>query len=237
MEAIKEIPKRVTHLPKVKVRKTTPTERHTPMSYTKWLDAFNEETHTEWVNGEAIVFMPPTEEHQEIITFLTALLESYVLHFNIGQLLVAPFEMKATPESNAREPDMLFVATEHLSRLTGKKLEGAADLVIEVISPESVYRDRSDKFDEYQAAGVQEYWLIDSRPGQQQASFWVLDQNGRYRAAAIEENGVYRSSVITDFWLNINWLWMKRKPSPILLLAEIVGRERLIEMIVNDNSI
>jgi Uma2 family endonuclease len=103
--------------------------------------------------------------------------------------------------------------------------------VVEVISPESVYRDRSDKFDEYQAAGVREYWLLDARPGQRQASFWVLDQHGRYRAAMVDDNGVYRSTAISDFWLNVNWLWQTQKPSPILLFAEIVGRERLIAML------
>lgn len=231
MQAVKEFAEQLSFLPKLPFPLTVSAETHIRMSYTEWLDAFDEETHTEWVDDEAIVFMPPTEEHQEVVTFLTALLESYIRQFGLGKLLVAPFEMKLSPESNAREPDILFVANEHLARLTGKRLDGPADLVIEVISPESVYRDRSDKFDEYQAAGVREYWLLDARPGQRQASFWVLDQTGRYRAALIDENGAYRSTILTDFWFKVDWLWLKQKPSPLRLLADIIGRERLIEML------
>ncbi len=41
---------------------------------------------------------------------------------------------------------------------------GMADLVIEVVSDDSVARDRADKFYEYQTAGIQEYWIIDPHP-------------------------------------------------------------------------
>lgn len=236
MVALKEFTEQLSFLPKSPLQAAPPVESHIAISYAEWLDTFDEGTHTEWVDGEAIVFMPPTEEHQEVVTFLVEVLGSFIRHFGLGKLLAAPFEMKLTPESNAREPDILFVDKEHLTRLTGKRLEGPADLVVEVISPESVYRDRSDKFDEYQAAGVREYWLIDARPGQRQASFWVLDQNSRYRAAPIDDTGVYRSAVVSGFWFKVDWLWQPQKPSPILLLAEIVGRERLIAMLKTDQE-
>lgn len=191
------------------------------MPYEQWLTEFGEDAHTEWIKGEVLVFMPPYEIHQEFVTFLATLLENYVRHFELGKVLVAPFEMKLTLASQSREPDILFVANEHLDRLTGKKLEGAADLIIEVISPESVYRDRSDKFDEYESAGVREYWLIDSRPGRNQATFWSLDGAGHYRAGSVSDDGIYHSTILDGFWLNVNWLWMTKKPSPIVLFAEI----------------
>jgi Putative restriction endonuclease len=153
MQAVKEITEQLRFLPKAPILPIAQVEMHTRMSYAEWLDAFDEETHTEWVDGEALVFVPPTEEHQDVVTFLVELTGPFVRQFRLGKLLVSPFEMKLSPESNARKPDLLFVASENLARLTGKRLDGPADLVIEVISPESVYRDRSDKFDEYQAAG------------------------------------------------------------------------------------
>jgi Uma2 family endonuclease len=191
------------------------------MSYEEFLAEIDEDQHAEWVNGEAIIFMPPETRHQRIVKFLLVLLDLFVEHFNLGEVLQAPFEMKASPEGSGREPDLLFVAREHQNRLTDKKLVGPADLIIEVISPESVYRDRSDKFDEYEAAGVLEYWLVDARSGKENASFWVLDAAGRYRAVPIDEDGVYYSTVIPEFWFNVNWLWQDPRPSPLIAFAQI----------------
>lgn len=72
--------------------------------------------------------------------------------------------MKVASDSNAREPDILFVKTENKHFLEEQRLAGVADLVIEVVSPESIKRDNEDKFVEYEAAGIREYWIIDSRP-------------------------------------------------------------------------
>jgi hypothetical protein len=59
----------------------------------------------------------------------------------------------------------------------------------------------------------------------------VLDQTGRYRAAPIDENGIYRSTILADFWFKEDWLWLKQKLSPLRLLAEIIGQDRLIELL------
>ncbi len=136
--------------------------------------------------------------------------------------------MKATPYSNAREPDILFVAQENRGRITDKKLEWPADLIIEVISAESVTRDRDEKFYEYQEAGVREYWVIDPRPRRKRADFWVLDAKGQYRPIPIDEDGIYRSTVMPNFWLDVNWLWQDDRPDIILTFAQIVGPEQVI---------
>jgi Uma2 family endonuclease len=198
-------------------------ERSVAMSYEEFLTSVNENTHAEWVNGETLLFMPPGTKHQQIVAFLLKLLGIFVDHFQLGEVITAPYEMKVTPDSNSREPDLLFIAQEHLDRLTENRLIGPADLIVEVISPESVYRDRSDKFDEYEAAGVREYWTIDARPGKERVDFWVLDTGGRYRAALPDEKGVYHAAVIAGFKLKMAWLWASEKPSPLLAFAEMAG--------------
>jgi Uma2 family endonuclease len=60
----------------------------------------------------------------------------------------------------ATQPDVIFIAKERLSIIRSSVM-GAADLVAEVISPESRRRDRIDKRDLYEQHGVREYWLID----------------------------------------------------------------------------
>lgn len=203
-------------------------EQRIRMSYAEFLTQIDEQIHAEWVNGEVIIFMPPNAKHQRIVSFLNSLLSAFATFFQLGEVFIAPFEMKPTPYSNAREPDILFVAQENRGRITDKKLEGPADLIIEVISAESVTRDRDDKFYEYQEAGVREYWVIDPRPRRKRADFWVLDAKGQYRPVPIDEDGIYRSTVIPNFWLDVNWLWQDEMADIILTFAQIVGPEQVI---------
>ena len=73
-----------------------------------------------------------------------------------------------------REPDIFFVTMKILNESKEQFFEGAADLVIEVISPESVIRDTQDKFEEYETAGVKEYWIID--PNRRTAIFYGFEK-------------------------------------------------------------
>ncbi|MEW6209961.1 MAG: Uma2 family endonuclease, partial [Acidobacteriota bacterium] len=92
-------------------------------------------------------------------------------------------------------------------------LDGPADLVIEVISPESRARDRGDKFYEYEQGGVREYWLID--PLRRQAEFYQLKEDGIYRPASADEEGIYHSRALDGLWIRVEWLWLD--PMPMLM--------------------
>ena len=80
--------------------------------------------------------------------------------------------MKIGPDLPGREPDILFIAREHLDRFRDTYLDGPADLVVEIISRDSRARDRGDKFYEYEQGGVREYWLLDYL--RRQAEFYQL---------------------------------------------------------------
>ncbi len=195
-------------------------EQRLTMSYEEFLD-WADDIHAEWVNGEVIVFMPPKTIHQQLSGFLYYLIVSYVRFFNLGEVITAPFEMRVLPGRASREPDLLFVAREHLDRLTPERLEGAADLVVELISDSSVARDRDDKFYEYQEAGVREYWIIDPRPGKERADFYHLTPQRKYQAVLPDADGRYHSAVLPGFWLNPEWMWQDPLPNPLTLLATI----------------
>jgi Uma2 family endonuclease len=144
--------------------------------YRQW-DEF-EEALTEWVDGEVILHRPPLDRHQRALEFLERLLDLFVQLFGLGLIRVAPFSMRTTPEGSAREPDIFFLASEHLGRLTEHELNGPADIVVEVISTDSVSRDRDDKFYEYQNGGVREYWIVDPRAGKQRVDCYWLTPEG-----------------------------------------------------------
>jgi Uma2 family endonuclease len=193
------------------------------MTYAEYLAWTDEDTHAEWVNGEVIVHMPPKTRHQDVTAFLMALLRFFAQFFQLGTILSAPYEMKLRPDGPSREPDILFVARENEVRFSDWRLEGPADLVVELVSDDSVSRDRADKFYEYQDAGVREYWLIDPRPGKERADFWVLDDTGRYQTVLPDEDRIYRSTVLPGFWLRIDWLRAEKLPDLPQVFGEIVG--------------
>ena len=201
------------------------------MSYEEYLAWADEDVHAEWVNGEVIVQMPPKEPHQRVVAFLMSLMTLFIQLFKLGRLLPAPFEMRAIPDGPAREPDLIFIAQEHLDRLSPERLSGPADLVVEVISDDSVARDRADKFYEYQAAGLKEYWILDSRPGGERADFFVLDDKGRYRPVPPESDGRYHSTILPGFWLHVDWVTSAEPPAVLTALSQIVGPQKLVEAI------
>lgn len=208
------------------------TESHLRMSYEEYKHWEHEGGLTEWIDGEVHIYMPPNDTHQTIVEFLLQVLGPFVRLFKLGKVRVAPFSMRAIVGGNAREPDLFFIASESLGRLTQTELNGPAELAIEIISPESVSRDKDDKFYEYQAGGVREYWIIDPRPKRKRADFFVLDQNGMYQPVPVAD-GMYHSTVLPNFWLKVDWLWAE-DPNPLAALSEVVGVEQLIKAIQSD---
>jgi Uma2 family endonuclease len=188
------------------------------MTYEEFLAWADEETRAEWVDGEVIFMSPVSRKHQDLGRFLLALLTHYVEAFRLGVLLYEPFQMKSAPDLPGRSPDLMFVANANLSRLQDTYLDGPADLVVEIISPDSRARDRGDKFYEYEQAGVREYWLLD--PQRKQAEFYLLGEDGIYRQVFIAEDGIYRSVVLDGLWLKVEWLWQEPLPPLLEVLRE-----------------
>ncbi|MBI4788678.1 MAG: Uma2 family endonuclease [Chloroflexi bacterium] len=120
---------------------------------------------------------------------------------------------------SGREPDILFIANEHRDRLKTTFLDGPADVVVEIISPESIGRDRGEKFVEYETGGVAEYWLID--PEREQAEFYHLGTDQRYHSMAMGNHGIFRSQGIAGFWLRLEWLWQDPLPKLVDVLREL----------------
>jgi Uma2 family endonuclease len=202
--------------------------RRLRMTYAEYLAWAGEDVHAEWVNGEVIVQRPPKRPHQQLVAFLNQIVGLFVAMFNLGSLEIAPFEVRLAPDGPSREPDLVFLARSHLDRLTPERITGAPDLIIEVVSDDSVQRDRVDKFEEYQAAGVPEYWVIDNRPERRQAFFYQLTPAGQYQQVMPDADGVYHSSVLPGFWLRLEWLW-ETEPDVFRALGEIIGPEQMAQ--------
>jgi Uma2 family endonuclease len=193
------------------------------MSYDEFMDWVDEDIHAEWVDGEVIVYMPATDLHQLTLGFLQALLLLYVSRLKLGRVFTAPFPMRLNTVRSQREPDLFVVTNANQPRVTRQYLDGPADIVVEIISAESVRRDRHEKLREYEQAGVGEYWIVDPRTGRQRADFYRLDEQGQYDLYATEEDERVETAVLPGFWLRPAWLWQDSQVDFLQAYLEIRG--------------
>jgi Uma2 family endonuclease len=127
---------------------------------------------------------------------------------------------------HAREPDLQVILPEHLERVKDTLLDGPADLVVEIVSPESTERDRGDKFAEYERGGVAEYWIVDAV--RKEALFYALNSDRIYEGRKPDEAGVYHSVVLSRLHLPADIFWRDPLPS----LNETV---RLVEAMLSQS--
>lgn len=187
-------------------------EQRRTMQYEDFLTIVDDGIQAEWINGEAIIFTPPTLRHQRLIIFFAEILQRHCRAHALGETLIAPFEMRARPDGPSREPDILFVTRQHLDRLSEQRLDGPADLIVEIVSERSVYRDRVDKFEEYEAECVSEYLLIDPRGGHERVDYYRLGDDRKYWPVVPAATGRYHSSVVPGLWFRAEWFWQTPLP-------------------------
>jgi Uma2 family endonuclease len=174
------------------------------VSFEDFLNIYAEQ-HAEWLMGKVILIVTNNSIHQRIQMFLGTLVNLFLNLTGLGEILSAGTPMHISDQQPAREPDLLVVLVENRERIRERWLEGPADVVIEIVSPESTVRDRGDKFAEYQAAGVPEYWLID--PVHRDADFWALNTDGHYEPRPHDAQGRLTSAVLPGFALDAAILW------------------------------
>jgi len=179
-------------------------EKEEYMSYEDFLDFCDEDTLAEWVDGKIERYSPASDMHQDMVRWLTSVLCIYVEVKDLGVLRPAPFQMKTGRDLPGREPDIIFIRKENQGMLKRAYLDGPADLAIEIVSEESLLRDRGEKFAEYEIGGVKEYWVLD--PELKRADFFVL-REGRYERRVEDEQGIYHAEAIQGFWIKVEWLW------------------------------
>jgi Uma2 family endonuclease len=196
-------------------------EQRFKMTYEEFLEQVDEDVVAEWVDGEVIVFMPPSIRHERISRLLYFLIGLFIEQHDLGEVFNEPCEMLLLPGRLSRRPDILFVAKEHADRITARSVAGPADLVIELVSDTSVTRDYDEKFAEYQSVGVREYWIIDTRLGKERMVCYQLGADGKYQVMPADAEGRYHATVVPGFWINPEWLWQEPLPPVMALLQRI----------------
>lgn len=111
--------------------------------------------------GEHFVTNAPSRWHQKAVSNLIYFFMDLLRREpSLGEVYAAPFEVLFSIHDVAL-PDLVFVSKERLGILTDKNIEGAPDLIVEVLSPRTRQTDETVKLRIYERFGVREYWLVD----------------------------------------------------------------------------
>jgi len=157
------------------------------------------------VDGEVYLMAAVTDEHTWITQFLIGTLTNYAEQKKIGVVKSDPFQMKLSAVRAGRQPDVMFIEKSRAHLVTRLYLDGPSNVAIEVISDNSRRIDRVVKFQEYEAGGVGEYWLID--PDIKAVEFYQRSSSGLFEQVLVGSDGIYHSREMQDLWIQTHWLW------------------------------
>lgn len=178
-------------IPEVQARVIQPSRKDYTLE--DYLALTDEYPRYELLEGELIEMVSPTSKHQIVLALLFRQLDRHCDIHKLGIVLTAPLDVILAPNVVV-QPDLLFISVARRSQLIGERINGAPDLVVEIISPTSSGRDLLQKRKLYARHGVAEYWIVD--PGDRTIEVQRLTGN-LYSTVALFEPG--QSLVSTIF--------------------------------------
>src|SRR4051794_25002186 len=114
----------------------------------------------EVIDGDICIQAPPNTWHQYTSTKLAFHLANHVFPRDLGIVLAVTGVV--LDEFTGVQPDLLFLAKERLHLFSKRGIEGATDLMVEILSPTSMLLDRRVKMARYARAGIPDYWIVDT---------------------------------------------------------------------------
>jgi Uma2 family endonuclease len=158
----------------------------------------------EVIDGELYVTPAPAWRHQRALMKLAAPIAMYVFTHGLGEVATAPTGVVLGGGSGV-QPDLLYVSRERLHLISERGVEGAPDLVVEVLSPSTQARDRGIKMRRYAASGVPYYWLVDLDAPALEA--YRLGTEGYERVGRHGPGSIFRPELFPGLEIRLDDLW------------------------------
>ncbi|MBC7347003.1 MAG: Uma2 family endonuclease [Clostridia bacterium] len=152
------------------------------------------------IEGELVLTPAPGTYHQVVSMKLELKMAGYVLERNLGLVLDAPVDVYLG-ETETYQPDLIFISRERLAIVEPARINGAPDLVVEILSPATAYYDLRKKFRVYERCGVREYWVVD--PEEKAVEVYALKEGKFELAQRAEGSGQVFSGVIEGFAVSL----------------------------------
>ncbi len=153
-------------------------KQYTYADYLTW--RFKERV--ELIMGRIFKMTPaPSRLHQEILGKLFLAIGN-ILSGSFCDIYLAPFDVRLPQkdggEDTVVQPDICIICDKN--KLDKNGCNGAPDLIIEILSPSTASKDLKEKYMIYEAAGVLEYWTVDTVDGI--INIFVRNKEGKYQA-------------------------------------------------------
>jgi Uma2 family endonuclease len=156
----------------------------------------------EIVHGVLMVKEPaPTTTHERISIALSSYLFMNLNLQGRGEVFHAPVDVELSPK-NVFQPDVMVLLNDHLDRILEKRIYGAPDMVVEVISPSSKKIDQVLKYEAYQEARIPEYWIID--PKARTIEVFVLENDIYNSLGKFAGEQIVPSRIVPDLGLPVS---------------------------------
>jgi Uma2 family endonuclease len=171
-----------------------------PLTYDDLVALPDDGKRYELIGGEVYELPSPSFFHQFGSLVLVRLLSDCVFTHRLGIVVYAPLDVRFDPR-NTVQPDIIFLSRERVRLLKEgayKLIEGAPDLLIEILSPHNRGHDFIKKAALYATFGVHEYWIVD--PEIETITVQIL-RDGIY-VPLVSEDGIVRSEVLPGFEVN-----------------------------------
>jgi len=156
--------------------------------------------HFEIINGKALMSPAPELFHQRWARKIFLAVERHVEAGKLGEVFFAPVDV-VLDEHNIVQPDLVFVTSANAGLLERRGIMGAPDIVVEIISPTTLRRDRYDKRELYARFGVREYWLADV--ANRSIEVLSLKSNGYQLVSCATDTGKVHSEILPGFELDL----------------------------------
>ena len=144
----------------------------------------------EIVEGELFLVPAPHLYHQQVVGRLWMSLYAHAKDNHLGEVFLAPCDVVLS-EITVVQPDLMFVSSRHQGILTDANIQGAPDLVVEILSPTTRGRDLGLKRSLYSKHGVLEYWIVD--PEAKTVEVLSLTETGFRTHAIVPRTGTLNS--------------------------------------------
>ncbi len=181
-----------------------------PHTWEDFCALVREDQKADLINGVIYMASPENTDANELFLWLITIINLYVRRKNLGRVYGSRVALHLA-DKHGPEPDIAFVARKHLHRVKRGGVEGAADLALEIVSPESVERDYYLKRELYEEHGIPEYWIVDEMD---QTVTLLRLTKGKYREVR-PKKGALHSEALPGFWLRPEWLWQEPRPDEI----------------------
>jgi Uma2 family endonuclease len=178
----------------------------------------DEDCNWEYLDGRIVMHSPASYRHEDLFLFLAFLFRGFTDERGGALVLGSRYPMRL--DSNwSPEPDIVVVRDARRHLVTLQRLEGPADLVVEIASESDPRLDYREKLPRYRDAGIEEIWLVDRFEGAVHVETKLADG---YRARTVSAWRL-ESIVLPGFWIEVGWLWQELLPPTLQCLRRILG--------------